>query len=57
MKITQFLLSGIIAFVTITCYLLFLAQRDTKMMNYYDSTIGENIRFKSDAIKQTYVTN
>ena len=38
MRGTQFLLSGIIAFVTITCYLLFLAQRDSKMMNYYDST-------------------
>ena len=39
MRITQYLLSGIIVFVTITCYLLFLAQRDSKMMNYYDSTI------------------
>jgi len=39
MRITQYLLSGIFAFVTITCYLLFLAQRDSKMMNYYDSTI------------------
>ena len=39
MRVTQFLLSGIIAFVTITCYLLFLAQRDTQMMNYYESTI------------------
>ena len=41
MRITQYLLSGIIGFVTITCYLLFLAQRDTKMMNYYDSTIQQ----------------
>jgi len=39
MKITQYLLSGIIAFVALTCYLLFLAERDSKMMNYYDSTI------------------
>jgi len=39
MKFTQYLLSGIFAIVTITCYLLFLAERDTKMMNYYDSTI------------------
>jgi len=43
MRGTQFLLSGIIAFVTITCYLLFLAERDSKMMNYYDSTI-ERVR-------------
>ena len=39
MRITQYLLSGIIGFVALTCYLLFLADRDTKMMNYYDSTI------------------
>tara|TARA_Y100000385_G_scaffold3722_1_gene4040 strand:- start:1064 stop:1201 length:138 start_codon:yes stop_codon:yes gene_type:complete len=39
MRITQYLLSGIIAFVALTCYLLFLAERDSKMMNYYDSTI------------------
>jgi hypothetical protein len=41
MRITQYLLSGIFAFVAITCYLLFLAQRDTQMMNYYDSTIQQ----------------
>jgi hypothetical protein len=41
MKITQYLLSGIFAFVALTCYLLFLADRDTKMMNYYDSTIQQ----------------
>ena len=39
MKITQYLLSGIFAIVALTCYLLFLAERDSKMMNYYDSTI------------------
>jgi len=39
MKFTQLLLSGIFAIVALTCYLLFLAERDTKMMNYYYSTI------------------
>jgi hypothetical protein len=41
MKFTQYLLSGIFAIVALTCYLLFLADRDTKMMNYYDSTIQQ----------------
>ena len=44
MRITQYLLSGIFAIVAITCYLLFLAQRDTKMMNYYESTIEQRVR-------------
>jgi hypothetical protein len=39
MRITQYILSGIFAIVALTCYLLFLAERDSKMMNYYDSTI------------------
>jgi len=39
MKFTQYLLSGICITVALTCYLMFLAQRDSKMMNYYDSTI------------------
>ena len=39
MKFTQYLLSGIFVFVAITCYLIVLSHRDTKMMNYYDSTI------------------
>jgi len=39
MRFTQYLLSGIFIFVGMTCYLLFLAERDSKMMNYYDSTI------------------
>jgi len=43
MKVTQYLLGGIFIVVALTCYLLFLAERDTKMMNYYDSTI-ERIR-------------
>jgi hypothetical protein len=38
-KITQFGLSGIIVVFAIGSYLNFLAERDTKMMNYYDSTI------------------
>jgi hypothetical protein len=39
MRVTQYLLGGIFTIVALTCYLLFLAQRDTKMMNYYNSTI------------------
>jgi hypothetical protein len=41
MKITQYLLSGIFVFMGLTCYLLFLAERDSKMMNYYDSTMQQ----------------
>ncbi|AOO16195.1 hypothetical protein RW040709_068 [Cyanophage S-RIM12_RW_04_0709] len=44
MRITQYLLSGIFVVVGITCYLLFLAERDTKMMNYYDSTTIQGAR-------------
>ena len=39
MRIAQYFLSGIFIFMGLTCYLLVLADRDTKMMNYYDSTI------------------
>ena len=42
-KITQYGLSGICVMIAIVGYLNFLAERDTKMMNYYDSTI-ERIR-------------
>ena len=41
MRVTQYLLSGVCIIVALTCYLLFLAERDTKMMNYYDSTIQQ----------------
>ena len=44
MKFTQYLLSGIFIFMGMTCYLLFLAERDSKMMNYYDSTIQGKAR-------------
>jgi hypothetical protein len=44
MRITQYLLGGIFTIVTLTCYLLFLAERDSKMMNYYDSTIQQRVR-------------
>ena len=44
MRVTQYLLSGICAVAVITCYLLFLAHRDTQMMNYYDSTIQRTVR-------------
>ena len=44
MRVTQYLLSGICVIMGITCYLLFLAERDSKMMNYYDSTIQGTAR-------------
>jgi hypothetical protein len=44
MRVTQYLLSGICVIMGMTCYLLFLAERDTKMMNYYDSTIQGTAR-------------
>ena len=44
MRVTQYLLSGICVIMGMTCYLLFLAERDTKMMNYYDSTIQGVVR-------------
>ncbi len=42
-KITQYGLTGICVMIALVGYLNFLAERDTKMMNYYDSTI-ERIR-------------
>ncbi|AFD02675.1 hypothetical protein Syn7803C97_57 [Synechococcus phage S-MbCM6] len=44
MRVTQYLLSGIFVIMGMTCYLLFLAERDSKMMNYYDSTIQGKAR-------------
>ncbi|AIX22825.1 hypothetical protein Syn7803C98_57 [Synechococcus phage S-MbCM6] len=44
MRVTQYLLSGICVIMGLTCYLLFLAERDSKMMNYYDSTIQGKAR-------------
>jgi hypothetical protein len=44
MKVIQYVLSGICITFALTCYLLFLAQRDSKMMNYYDSTIESRVR-------------
>ncbi len=44
MRVTQYLLSGICVIMALTCYLLFLAERDSKMMNYYDSTIQRKAR-------------
>ena len=44
MRVTQYLLSGIFVVVGLTCYLLFLAERDSKMMNYYDATIEQRAR-------------
>ena len=44
MKATQYLLTFILTFGVIAGYLMFLAQRDSKMMNYYDSTIQQRVR-------------
>ena len=44
MRVIQYSLSGIIICFAIGIYLDFLAQRDTKMMNYYDSTIESRVR-------------
>jgi len=44
MKFTQYLLTFILTFGVIAGYLMFLAQRDSKMMNYYDSTIESRVR-------------
>ena len=41
MRVAQLFVSGICVTVGLTCYLLFLAQRDTKMLNYYESTIQQ----------------
>ena len=44
MKVTQYLLTFILTFGVIAGYLMFLSHRDSKMMNYYDSTIESRIR-------------
>jgi len=44
MKVIQYGLSGIIVCLAVGGYLNFLAERDTKMMNYYDSTIESRVR-------------
>jgi len=43
-KIAQFGLSGICVMFAFVGFLNFLAERDTKMMNYYDSTIEHRVR-------------
>ena len=35
----QYMLAFVITIFAMTSYLMFLAHRDSKMMNYYDSTI------------------
>jgi hypothetical protein len=37
MKFTQYFLSGICTVVALTCYLLFLAERDSKLFKNYNS--------------------
>ena len=41
MNFTQYFLGMIFVFIGLTCYMLFLSERDTKMMKYYDSTIQQ----------------
>jgi len=41
MRSIQYGLTGIIVCFVIGSYLNFLTQRDTKMFNYYDSTIQQ----------------
>ena len=40
----QYMLAFIITIFAMSSYLMFLAERDTKMMNYYDSTIESRVR-------------
>ena len=40
----QYMLAVIIMMFAMTSYLMFLAERDTKLMNYYDSTIESRVR-------------
>jgi hypothetical protein len=40
-KITQYGLSGICVMFALVGFLNFLAERDTKMLNYYETTIQQ----------------
>ena len=42
-RVTQYGLSGICVMFALVGFLNFLAERATKMMNYYDSTIQKQI--------------
>ena len=44
MRVTQYLLSGIFVIVGLTCYLLFLAERDSKMINHFNGTTIQGAR-------------
>ena len=39
MKLSQYFLSGVCIIFVLMSYLMFLAHRDSQMMDYYDSTI------------------
>jgi len=39
LNLIQYSLTFVIAIFAMSSYLMFLAHRDSKMMNYYDSTI------------------
>ena len=42
-KVTQYGLTGIFICLALGSYLTFLADRDAKMMDYYDKTTQENV--------------
>ena len=42
-KVTQYGLTGILICLALGSYLTFLADRDAKMMDYYDKTTQENV--------------
>ena len=42
-KITRYGLTGILICLALVSYLKFLADRDAKMMDYYDKTTQENV--------------
>lgn len=44
MRVAQLFVSGICVTVGLTCYLLFLAQRDGQMMNYYESNTQQQVK-------------
>ncbi len=42
-NLVQYSLAFVITIFAMSSYLMFLAHRDTQMMNYYDSTIQKNL--------------
>ncbi|ADO99162.1 hypothetical protein Np050604_064 [Cyanophage S-RIM44] len=44
LNLIQYSLAFVVTIFAMSSYLMFLAHRDTKMMNYYDSTIQRTVR-------------